>query len=171
MARRGKVRSIRYDNGTNFVGTDNELRKALEEMNQEQIKGYLQQNGTDWITWCKNLPGASHMGGVWKHQIRSARSILAVLLKTHGQSLKDEGLRTLMAETVAVINSRPLTVQFLSHVNCEILLSPSNLLAMERDVNMPPPGVFTRPLQVGEVVLLKEDIGRTKWPMVRIVST
>ena len=33
MARRGKVRSRRSDNGTNFVVTDNELRKALEEMN------------------------------------------------------------------------------------------------------------------------------------------
>ena len=41
MARQGKVRSIRSDNGTNFVGTDNELRKALEEMNQEQIRDYL----------------------------------------------------------------------------------------------------------------------------------
>ena len=47
MARRGKVRSIRSDNGTNFVGTDNELRKALEQMNQEQIRYYLLQNGTD----------------------------------------------------------------------------------------------------------------------------
>ena len=49
MARQGKVRSIRSDNGTNFVGTDNELRKAMEEMNQEQIRDYLLQNGTDWI--------------------------------------------------------------------------------------------------------------------------
>ena len=64
MARRGKVRSIRSDNGPNFFGTDNELRKTLEETNQEQIRDYLLQNGTDWITWYKNLPGASHMGGV-----------------------------------------------------------------------------------------------------------
>ena len=33
-----------------FVGTGKELRKTLEEMNQEQIRGYLLQNGTDWIT-------------------------------------------------------------------------------------------------------------------------
>ena len=49
MAKRGKIRSIRSDNGTNFVGTDNEFRKVLEEMSQEQIRGYLLQNGTDWI--------------------------------------------------------------------------------------------------------------------------
>ena len=105
MARRGKVRSIRSDNGTNFVGTDNELRKAMEEMNQEQIRDYLLQNGTDWITLYKNPPGASHIRGVWEHQVRSARSILAALLKTHGHSRNDEGLRTLAAEREAIINS------------------------------------------------------------------
>ena len=94
MARRGKVRSRRSDNGTNFVGTDNKLRKALEEMNQEQIRDYLLQNGTDWITWYKNPLGASHMGGVWERQIQNAKNILATLLKTHGHSLNDKGLRT-----------------------------------------------------------------------------
>ena len=105
MARRGKVRSIRFDNGTNFVGTDNELRESMEEINQEQIRDYLLQNGTGWITLYKNPPGASHMGGVWKHQVRSARSILAALLKTHGHSLNDKGLRRLAAQTEAIINS------------------------------------------------------------------
>ena len=47
MARRGKVRSIRSGNGTNFVGIANKLRKALEEMNQDQIRDYILQNGTD----------------------------------------------------------------------------------------------------------------------------
>ena len=110
MARRGKVRSIRSDNGTNLVGTDNELRKALKEMNQKQIRDYLLRNGTVWITWYKYPPGASHMGGVWEYQIRSVRGILAALLKTHGHSLNDEGFRTLAAETEAIINSRRLTV-------------------------------------------------------------
>ena len=133
------------DNKTNFVGTDNELRKALKEMIQKQIRDYLLWNGTDWITWHKNPPCASHMGGVWEHKIGSARGILAALLKTHGHSLNDKGLRTLVAETEAVINSRPLTVESLSDINSEIPLSPSNLLTMKNDVIMPPLGVFNRP--------------------------
>ena len=47
IARRGPVRSIRSENGTNFVGAANELRKALDEMNHEQVKYYLQKNGRD----------------------------------------------------------------------------------------------------------------------------
>ena len=34
IARRGAVRSISSDNGTNFVGASNELKKALDEMDQ-----------------------------------------------------------------------------------------------------------------------------------------
>ena len=85
------------------------------------------------------------MGGVWERQIRSARNVLPTLLKTHGHSLNDEGLRTLVAETEAIINSRPLAVESLSEVNNEIPLSRSNLLTMKSDVIMPPPGVFDRP--------------------------
>ena len=180
-------------------------------MNQKQIRDYLLRNGTDWITWHKNPHGASHMGWVWERQIRSARGILAALLKTHGHSLNDEELRTVVAETEAIINSRLPTVESLSDINSEIPLSPSNLLTMKSDVIMPPPGVFNRPdlysrrrwrrvqhiagefwfrwrkeflqslqawqkwsvskrnFQVGDVVLLKEDIGRNKWPMAWIV--
>ena len=47
MSRRGKVRLIRSDHGTNFVGTGNELRKALQEMNQKQIRDYLLRNRTE----------------------------------------------------------------------------------------------------------------------------
>ena len=50
MTRRGKVTSMRSGSEADFVDTDNELRKALEEMNQEHIRDYLLQYGTDCIT-------------------------------------------------------------------------------------------------------------------------
>ena len=51
------------------------------------------------------------MGGIWERQICSAQTILEALLKTHGSSLNGENLRTLITETEAIINSRPLTVE------------------------------------------------------------
>ena len=85
------------------------------------------------------------MGGIWERQIRSDRTILEAQLKTNGSSLKDENLRTLITETEAIINSRPLTVETLSDVNSEMPLSPSQLLTMKTDVILPPPRTFLRP--------------------------
>ena len=64
IASRGPVRSIRSDNGTNFVGAPNELRKALDEMNHEQVKHCLQKNRSVWITWENNPRTASHFEGI-----------------------------------------------------------------------------------------------------------
>ena len=89
------------------MGAKNELQQALKEM-KHKIKSFLQGNVADWTLWHNNPTGASHMGGVWECQIRSARSILEGFLKTHSHSLNDESLRTLMAEVELIINSRPL---------------------------------------------------------------
>ena len=70
--------------------------------------------------------------------------ILEALLKIYGSSLNDENLRTLIIETEAIINSRPLTPETLSDVNSEMPLSPSQLLTMKTDVILPPPGTFSR---------------------------
>ena len=47
FARWGSVRSIWSDNEINFVGVNNELQKALKEMDHLKLKNYLQGNGTD----------------------------------------------------------------------------------------------------------------------------
>ena len=38
IARRGNVRTIYSDNGSNFIRAENELKKELEEMNDKKIK-------------------------------------------------------------------------------------------------------------------------------------
>ena len=68
IARRGPVRELRCDNGTNFVGAKAELRKAIEEMDHDEITEKLRQQQIDWKF---NPPAASHMGRVWERQIRT----------------------------------------------------------------------------------------------------
>ncbi|XP_057290844.1 uncharacterized protein LOC130613498 [Hydractinia symbiolongicarpus] len=138
IARRGNIRTMISDNGSNFVGAQSELRKAFEEMDQKRVQNFLSNHGTEWIIWKKNPPAASHMGGVWERQIRSVRSILTALLKTHAVSLNEESLITLMTEAEAIVNSRPLTVETLNDVNSMQPLSPSQLLTMKSKVIMPP---------------------------------
>ena len=52
---------MRSANGTNYVGARNELLKAIEEMDHEEILVKLLKENIDWIF---NPPAASHMGGV-----------------------------------------------------------------------------------------------------------
>ena len=76
VAQRGNIRSIYSHNGSNFIGAEQELNKAHMEMDDRKIQFFLLEQGGEWIRWHKNLPLASHMGGVWERQIRSARAIL-----------------------------------------------------------------------------------------------
>ena len=107
IARRGGIRQLRSDNGTNFRGADNELRRAISELDQEKIGAFLSEQGCDWIRWERNTPTASHMGGVWERQIRTVRSVLTALLKSSPKVLDEETLRTFFAEAEAIVNSRP----------------------------------------------------------------
>ena len=40
-----------------------------------KIQGFLQNNSAAWIKWKRNPPAASDIGGIWEHQIRSARDM------------------------------------------------------------------------------------------------
>ena len=144
IARRGNIRSMRGDNGTNFVGTENQLKRAFQEMNHTKIKHFLQENGADWLIWIRNTPTASHMGGVWEQPIKSAGNIVSSPLKSHGTSLNGESLTILMTEVEAKLNSRALTTELLSHDNSLNLTCPSDILTMKTKVVIPPPGEFRR---------------------------
>ena len=70
------VRSIRCDNGTNFVGAENEFSMAFLEIDQGKVNDFLSLNNCDWVMWKWNTASASHMGGAWERSIRSVRAIL-----------------------------------------------------------------------------------------------
>ncbi|XP_066946103.1 uncharacterized protein [Macrobrachium rosenbergii] len=106
IARRGTVQEIRCDNGTNFIGTRNELNKAWSDLNQNKIQNKLLYMNIDWKL---NPPMASHMGSVWERQIRTIRKVLSALFYDHGTCLDDESFRTLLCEVEYIVNSRPIT--------------------------------------------------------------
>lgn len=110
ICRRGPVRQLRSDQGSNFVGAKRELKEAVAEFDDSQIKEELLKNNCDWMTFKMNLPSASHMGGIWECQICTVRSVLSAILEKNAAQLDDESLRTYLCECEAIINSCPLTV-------------------------------------------------------------
>lgn len=130
ISRRGQIKMLRSDNGTNFVGACNELRQALKGLDQVKINSYLNRRN---IEWRFNPPTASHMGGVWERQIRSVRKILSVLLKE--QALDDESLCTLMCLAEAIVNGRPITTISDDHLDPEAL-TPNHLLLLRSNASL-----------------------------------
>lgn len=71
ICRRGPVRQLRSDQGSNFVGARRELKESVAELDDDRIKEELLKNNCDWATFKMNVPSASHMGGIWERQIRT----------------------------------------------------------------------------------------------------
>lgn len=143
ICRRGPVRQMRSDNGSNFIGARRELKEALAEMDQNQVKQDMLKKGCDWFEVKLNVPTASHMGGVWERQIRTVRSVLSALLEKNGHQMNDEALRTFMCEAEAVVNSRPLTGEGTTTSDTAEPLTPNHFLTLKTKVVLPPPGKFT----------------------------
>lgn len=137
ICRRGQVKHIRSDNGTNLVGAHTELKKALSSLNQGKIQGTLLPDG---IQWSFNPPAASHHGGVWERLIRSVRQVLNSTL--HQQTIDDEGLQTIFCEVEAILNNRPLCTVSSDPHDLEPL-TPNHILLLKSQPVLPP-GTFQK---------------------------
>jgi transposase InsO family protein len=139
IARRGPVKELHSDNGTNFVGANNELKLALQEINQETIGKFASNHG---FQWSFNVPAASHHGGAWERQIRTVRKILHALLSE--QHIKvttsDEQLYTLLCEVEMTVNNRPLTKVSDDPLDLDVL-TPNHLLHLKSPETLSP-GTF-----------------------------
>ncbi|XP_029967753.1 uncharacterized protein LOC115403094 [Salarias fasciatus] len=153
VARRGQVKILHSDNGTNFVGAERELKKAIEEWNVSKIESTLHQNGIQWIF---NPPTGSHHGGVWERLIKSVKKILSTTLKE--QVLDEESLHTLLCEAEAILNSRPIT-KATSDPNDLEALTPNHLLLLKPKPSLPP-GLFD-----------KQDLyARKRWKQIQYMA-
>ena len=132
QARRGQVKQIVSDNGTNLVGAEKELRKDIDKRNQSRIHESMLQRNIEWVF---NPPSASHFGGIWERQIRTIRKVMVSILKE--QTLTDESLQTLFCEVESVINNRPITRVPGEPGDLEAL-TPNHLLLLKVKPILPP---------------------------------
>jgi hypothetical protein len=135
IARRGCPSSIYSDNGTNFTGANSELKKSLQDMDQDKLDGFCQKQS---IRWYFNPPAAPHMGGSWERMVKSVKVALGDTLSR--KNLHEEVLNTLLIEAEHTVNSHPLT-----HVpddpNDPEALTPNHFL-IGKSSNLQPNGEF-----------------------------
>ena len=140
ISRRGQPQLIRSDNGTNLVGGNTELKKSIEDWNQNQIRNALQQKNIEWIF---HPPTASNFGGIWEREIRTVRKVLNALLLEQRIKLSDDNLSTLMCEVEAIMNQRPLSTVSDDPIDPQPL-TPNDLLLTQSHAKITfPPGLFS----------------------------
>ncbi|XP_059049504.1 uncharacterized protein LOC131844595 [Achroia grisella] len=100
IARRGRVKIIYTDNGTNFLGAAN----LLNEINWKEVE---ETSNIYKIQWKFTVPSAPWWGGWWERLIRVVKDMLKRIL---GKASVDWiELSTILCDCEIVINSRPLT--------------------------------------------------------------
>ena len=134
-ARRGAIRYIISDRGTNLVGAERELREALNEVDYDRLQGEYVKQG---IHWEFNPPTASHFSGATERQIRTFRKIWRSMPT---QRVSDEVLHTVFCEVEAIVNDRPLTYISVGSNSLEPI-TPAHLLLLRGGAG-PAPGVFS----------------------------
>ncbi|XP_053685987.1 uncharacterized protein LOC128735530 [Sabethes cyaneus] len=105
--RRGKVRRIFSDNGTNFVGASKQLRQLRaifdSETTKANINDFLLRREVEW----EFIPPRSpNFGGLWEAGVKVVKLHLA---RTLGNvTLTIEKFYTVLTHVESIVNSRPL---------------------------------------------------------------
>ncbi|XP_055910779.1 uncharacterized protein LOC129945147 [Eupeodes corollae] len=139
VSRRGRCHSIFSDNGTNFVGANQQLRDWANLLDstkfQEDVTNELTTNG---ITWHFSPPHAPHFGGLWEAGVKTTKFHLRRVL---GQSsLTYEELSTVLCQVEACANSRPLCARFEGDMDP---LTPAHFLIARPLTTVPDPSILT----------------------------
>ncbi|XP_046749846.1 uncharacterized protein LOC124413362 [Diprion similis] len=149
IARRGKCANIYSDNGSNFQGASRELRELYDFITQQSHNQTIDQFCSDQaIQWHFIPPYSPHMGGLWEAGIKSVKTHLRRVLSE--ACLTFEEMYTVLVQTEAVLNSRPLTPISSDPTDLEALtpghfLIGGSLTAIpERNFNETPSNRLTR---------------------------
>ncbi|XP_066600991.1 uncharacterized protein [Prorops nasuta] len=107
ISRRGIPEHIHSDNGTNFVGANNELKEMHALFNSDNHKNIVNKFASDRrITWHFIPPLAPHFGGLWEATVKVFKHHFKRVI---GETLLTfEELNTFVIEVEGILNSRPI---------------------------------------------------------------
>ncbi|XP_011296008.3 uncharacterized protein LOC105262506 [Musca domestica] len=107
ISRRGRPSCIFSDNGTNFVGAVDLLKRDRLAFMKSIQNSTIQNNFTQNLTWKFIPPGAPHMGGLWEAGVKSFKIHLRKSIPK--MNFTFEEFTTILSRIEGCLNSRPLS--------------------------------------------------------------
>ncbi|XP_074033764.1 uncharacterized protein [Leptinotarsa decemlineata] len=135
MSRRGKCSEIYSDNGTTFVGANNEIKLFFDSYK----KNITEHLTTEGIQWHFITPNAPHFGGIWEAGVKSTKYHLKRVMGN--ASLNFEEFYTVLCQIEACLNSRPL-YPISTDPNDLTPLTPAHFLIGESLTALPEPSLL-----------------------------
>lgn len=152
---RGYPLTITSDEGTNFVGSNNEWRKAFSNHNQKRLN-----EGLEPIQWTFNPAHAHHMNGAVERLIGCAKKAFKNITKMLNEKmakLDDESFRMLVCSVIGILNNRPLCITPIEGTNDRFLTPNHFLMGRENNFFTPySPLSSNHPKMWQDVLKLKE---------------
>lgn len=105
MGRRGKPLEIHSDNGTNFVGANNDLKEFYKFLNSQSLK-ISEKLSNEGISWKFIVPHSPHLGGLWEAGIKSMKFHIKRVIGLSKFTFDE--FYTVLVQIEAILNSRPL---------------------------------------------------------------
>jgi len=126
IVRRGLPDNIYSDNGTNFVGANNQLKEVYALLNSDGHKDRVHKFASSQrIVWHFVPPMAPHFAGLWEATVKIFKHHLRRVI---GDSLFTfEELNTFTIEVESILNSRLISI-ISSDPNDALVLSPAHFL-------------------------------------------
>ena len=137
IARRNCPQHIYSDNGPNFTGAKNELKRLYawlrSKETDDEIQHYLLSH--HGVTWHNSPPAAPHFGGLWESAVRSMKKHLRRVMGDTKYTFEE--LTTISCQVEACLNSRPL-LPLTSHNQDGLLtLTSSHFLLYDNPASYP----------------------------------
>lgn len=101
---KGKIDHLYSDNGTNFVGSSNQMKKDLKEITEEMSKKVADDLRITWHFLAAFQPWS---GGAWERLVQSVKRVMKFCIEQ--ETPEEDVLRNAFAEAELIINNRPLT--------------------------------------------------------------
>jgi hypothetical protein len=108
---RGAPKRITSDQGTNFIGANNEMLKVVAEYNSKLIKQGIIITPIEWYF---NPAKAPHMQGAVEIMVGMTKTIirkLELMKETDQKSITDFGFRNMLTQITNMLNNRPLVMK------------------------------------------------------------